>query len=79
MEIILWEQKNMSSLQDHLVSSGIKIREIVKDDPRTLELKKKRRIFYRTISALAALRPTLVILIFRWTPSFALETNITKP
>ena len=40
-KIILWEQKNTNSLQDHLLSSGIKIREIVKDGPKTLELKKK--------------------------------------
>ncbi len=40
-KIILWERKNTNSLQDHIVSSGIKIREIVKDGPQTLELKKK--------------------------------------
>ena len=40
-KIILWERKSTNSLQEHLASSGIKIREIVKEGPRTLELKKK--------------------------------------
>jgi len=35
--------------------------------------------FYFTISALAALRLILVILIFTWSLGFALATNIPKP
>jgi hypothetical protein len=40
-KIILWERKNTNNLQDRLAASGIKIREIVKESPQTLELKKK--------------------------------------
>lgn len=40
-KIILWDKRNTNSLQDHLLINGIKIREIVKDGPQTLELKKK--------------------------------------
>ena len=40
-KIILWNKRNTNSLQDHLLANGIKIREIIKDGPRTLELKKK--------------------------------------
>ena len=40
-KIILWDKRNTNSLQDHLLVNGIKIREIVKDGPRTFELKKK--------------------------------------
>jgi hypothetical protein len=40
-KIILWDKRNTNSLQDHLLTNGIKLREIVKDGPKTLELKKK--------------------------------------
>jgi len=40
-KIILWDKRNTNSLQDYLLINRIKIREIVKDGPQTLELKKK--------------------------------------